>query len=513
MRLRIQAEDVLNVILDSGGPAAKKNLDTVFQELQVLQIELEMQNDELRLANEQLEIERMRFAGIYDLAPVGYFILNHQGYINEVNAVGLNMLETARNNMQRKRLIHFVAPEHTENFYSFFQQLPRTTEKKSEQFKFISATGREFYGQAEGRAINGGAQCYIAVVDITENIQSGLRLSEISERLQLAMDTSLAGTWELHLPSMHFYLDERNNNICDAGPGKFDNTYSSFIGLIHPDDRFMVDQHFRTAINGGKEIDIGCRFVNKGQVHFASIRGRLVYTAVPASQRFVGIIWDVTEKKVLEEKADASRMDRQKEITIAALHAEENERKRISEALHDSVSQLLYGIKLQLAEKDYVEAINKANKLLDVAIKETRNISFELAPSILTDFGLPATIDELCQRLSTPHVQIDAQILGFNARSELFLEGTIFRIIQELVNNCMKHSRASYIHISLKKGRLIEILVTDNGRGFEYEKLNRKTTGAGLTSIKNRLTLYNGKLDISSAPGKGTTVRVQLAVS
>jgi signal transduction histidine kinase len=284
--------------------------------------------------------------------------------------------------------------------------------------------------------------------------------------------------------------------------------------LINPDDHFVVDQHFRTAINAKTEIDISCRFVSTtDQIHFAHIRGCLVSASVPVSLRFVGIIWDITEKKLLEERNEALRIDRQREITAATLHAEENERKRISEALHDSVSQLLYGIKLQLSAKNYAEAIAKANKLLDTAIQETRNISFQLAPSILADFGLAATINELCRRLSTPNVRMEARISGFSTPGELFPEETIFRIIQELVNNCIKHSGATHLQISVRKNKAIEILVTDNGKGFEYEKLNNPPKGAGLTSIRNRLALYNGKLDISSAPGKGTTVRVQLIVS
>ncbi|HWD86797.1 MAG TPA: ATP-binding protein [Mucilaginibacter sp.] len=509
--LRARAEQVLDRALDRSRPDAKENLDIVFQELQVLQIELEMQNDELRSANELLEIERMRFAGIYDLAPVGYFILNHDGYVEEANLVGLKMLEIEKTGIRRERLMHFVAESHRNQFHDFYHLLLRTADKKSGQFKFISHTGREFYGQAEGRAINRSSQCYVAIVDITENNLSRLRLAEISDRMQLAMDASSAGTWELHLPSMQFYLDDRTHRICCGEPGRFNNTYSSFIDLVHPDDHFMVDQHFRTAINTGKEVDVACRFVSSGkQISFANIRGHLVDTAMTGGQRFVGIIWDVTEKKLAEGKADAMRIERQKEVTVAVLQAEEKERRRISESLHDSVSQLLYGIKLQLSEQDQADAIAKANKLLDVAIREARNIAFELAPSILTDFGLAATIDELCQRLSTPHMLIDAQISGFNARGDLFMEGIIFRIIQELVNNSMKHSGATHVQISLKKQKLIEIIVTDNGRGFEYNKFDRKTSASGLTSIRNRLTLYNGKLDISSAPGKGTTVRVQL---
>lgn len=504
---------MFNIVSDHRSPAPKKDFDAVFQDLQIMQIELEMQNDELLVSNEQLEAERMKFTGIYDLAPVGYFILNLRGVINQVNAVGVKMLEVDKAVIEGKKLIQFVASDHRDIFYSFFGKLLRSGEQHDGQFKFISHTGHEFYVRAEGCAISSVSQCYIAIIDITENIRAHMQLTEVSERLQLAMDTSDAGTWELHLPSMHFYLDSHNHDICFAGPDRFDNTYSSFIALIHPDDHFMVDQHFRTAINARTEIDISCRFVSAtDQVHFAHIRGRLVDTSVPASQRFVGIIWDVTEKWLLEEKAEALRIDRQKEITTAALHAEENERRRISEALHDGVSQLLYGIKLQLSEKNYAEAIAKANKLLDTVIQETRNISFQLAPSILADFGLAATINELCRRLSTPHVQIDAHVSGFSTPSELFLEETIFRIIQELVNNSMKHSGATHIHISVKKNKLIEILVTDNGKGFKYEKLDIPPKGAGLISIRNRLALYNGKLDISSAPGKGTTVRVQLAV-
>jgi signal transduction histidine kinase len=512
-RLRAQAEQVFNIAADHSSPAPKQNFDAIFQDLQIMQLELEMQNDELHLANELLEIERLKFAGIYDLAPVGYFILNQQAVINQVNAVGAKMLEAGKGSIEGKKLMQFVAPDHRDIFFSFFEQLPCSGGQHSAQFKFISRSGREFYARAEGCAIGSASQCYIAIMDMTENIRTHLQLTEISERLQLAMDTSAALTWELHLPSMHFYLDARKHDICFIEPDRFDKTYSSFMALIHPDDQFMVDQHFRTAINARTEIDIICRFVGAtDQVHFAHIRGRLIDTSVPASLRFVGIIWDITQKKVQEERAEVLRIDRQREITAAALYAEENERKRISEALHDSVSQLLYGVKLQLSEKNYAEAFAKANKLLDTAIQETRNISFQLAPSILADFGLAATINELCRRLSTPHVQIDAQISGFSAPGELFLEETIFRIIQELVNNCMKHSGATYIQISLKKDKLIEVLVTDNGKGFKYDNLAKPPKGAGLISVRNRLALYNGKLDISSAPGQGTTVRVQLTV-
>jgi PAS domain-containing protein len=93
----------------SAAPADGKDVDLLLQELQVHQIELEMQNDELRSANEQLEHQQIRFSGIYDLAPIGYLILDQNGLIEEVNNAGLTLLGNLRGRLQGKRLITFVA--------------------------------------------------------------------------------------------------------------------------------------------------------------------------------------------------------------------------------------------------------------------------------------------------------------------------------------------------------------------------------------------------------------------
>jgi signal transduction histidine kinase len=198
----------------------------------------------------------------------------------------------------------------------------------------------------------------------------------------------------------------------------------------------------------------------------------------------------------------------EKEITLATLLAEEKERKRISEALHDSVSQLLYGVKLHLAEGDQ-QAIAKANRLLDHAIEETRNISFALAPSTLSEFGLPATLDELCNRLSTAHMKITCKAVGFDARGDLLVECNIFRIIQELVNNGIKHSNGNYIHVCLRKTNKIEVTVSDNGKGFNHNQPNQRL-GTGLTSIKNRVKVFNGSFVIASSGREGTRITINI---
>jgi signal transduction histidine kinase len=184
--------------------------------------------------------------------------------------------------------------------------------------------------------------------------------------------------------------------------------------------------------------------------------------------------------------------------------------------LHDSVGQLLYGIKMQLDQlysaKQTSADTHQLYELLNSAVKETRDIAFELAPSILTDFGLPTTITELAHRFSTPQLQIRTQITGFTERLDLFLETCIFRIIQELINNCMKHSGARIIDLCVTQKDFIEIVIHDNGQGFDVKQQEARPTGSGFSSIKNRIGLYNGTLNVKSEPGKGTTIGIILSM-
>jgi PAS domain S-box-containing protein len=496
------------------------HLQRLLEDLHMHQAELEMQNDELRIANEKLELHQIKFSNIYDLAPMGYYILDKHGLINEVNNAGTALLETARSNILNARLQSFVAPVDRDAYHIFFREMLNSGKKQSCQLKMTSCRGREFYVQVEGIALTPGhtlpMQCDIAVIDVTERVRMENALAKTKERLELALEASSSGTWELELDTMKFYLDEFNYQTCAIPGGEFDGRYHTFISLIHPDDRANVDHQFRVALNSQKPIDIICRFDNqRGITCFASIRGHVI-TEPEQPNRFVGIMMDISAKKKMEDDAIRYKLEEQRNIALATIQAEENERARMSEALHDSVSQLLYGIRLKLNTlfdcEDPAATMRDVYGLLDMAVQETRNISFELAPAVLGDFGLRATIDEMAKRLSTPKMLIKTKLTRLNERFGLPLEANIFRILQELVNNAMKHAAASLITIEVVKGKRIELYVSDNGKGFEAVKPENIASGMGLTSIRNRLSLYNGDLHIESKPGKGTTVKIKLEI-
>jgi PAS domain S-box-containing protein len=330
--LRSKAEKMLADIGQRKLTADDDHMQAVFQELQVHQIELEMQNDELKTANEELELQQLKFSSIYNLAPLGYFILNSHCIIEEVNNTGALLIKGGKAGLLGKRITQFIAPEFTDTFYRFFKDMQATHAKQSCQLSMISKAGIEFYAQVEGTAINslmtgGAAQYYIAIIDITDRIQAGKKLAETKERLELSLEASSAGIWELDLNTMEFYLDEFNYHICAVPEGGFDGRYLTFLNFIYPDDRQMVDEQFRKSINYEKGIDVVCRLINRqGGVCYASIRGHVI-NEPGQTKRLVGIMMDITAKKRIEEETVVLKNNQQRLIALATLNAEEKREK------------------------------------------------------------------------------------------------------------------------------------------------------------------------------------------
>jgi signal transduction histidine kinase len=236
----------------------------------------------------------------------------------------------------------------------------------------------------------------------------------------------------------------------------------------------------------------------------------------------LGILHDVTERLKLEEERTTLKLKRQKDLLNAILEAQETERRRIAETLHNGLAQTLYAAKLNLDQMYIVksdatqvkEAQDKASELLADAIKETRNISHELIPTILEDFGLRGAIDDICKKYAQSNFSIQAEIYGFEEEIDKYLEVALYRITQELANNVIKHAQASNVHIHLVQGGLgILLKVSDNGRGFNVAAVMQSVQGIGLKTIKDRVKLLNGDMDIKSLPGQGTTVTIKIPYS
>ena len=222
---------------------------------------------------------------------------------------------------------------------------------------------------------------------------------------------------------------------------------------------------------------------------------------------------DVTDRDRLAETATRQRLRQQQEVLAAILDTQESERKRIAEALHNGLGQLLYATKLSLADGLAPAAPREALKLLEEAIRTTRTISFELTPGILEDFGLRTALEELVKRIAPTGLPVRLHLTNLDQRLRLPVEITVYRVVQELLNNVMKHAAATevVVHVAREQGR-VEVSVEDNGRGFEPATLAAQPlAGIGLAGVRNRVALLGGELYIHSQLGRGTIVSFEVS--
>lgn len=226
----------------------------------------------------------------------------------------------------------------------------------------------------------------------------------------------------------------------------------------------------------------------------------------------LAIARDVSQLKETEKELSNLRLQQQKKILNAIIMTQEKERKRIGEELHDGVGQLLYGALAKVQSFKNVDP-SKMNEVLDIvqeAIKDVRSISFELVPAVLKDHGLEVALRSLFQRVLPQHLEVVLSIENLHHRLPEKLEFAIYRIVQELVNNTVKHAKASMVYIRIvSEAQGHRLKVRDNGRGFDISKIDPMSGGIGLQSIKNRVKLLGGHIEMRSG-STGTQVEIFL---
>jgi len=220
---------------------------------------------------------------------------------------------------------------------------------------------------------------------------------------------------------------------------------------------------------------------------------------------------------------------REKELEILTgvrVQAQEEERRRIARELHDGLGQMLTAIKFNLeivgdsidSTTHEYKRIEDMKELLDRVMKEAREISYDLMPSVLDDFGLVPALQLLCERMTKRiNVAINFHTQGLTERLEPKMEVSLYRIAQEALNNVAKHAAATEVEVQIIRHRDgIRMTVEDNGKGMSSEWRSQKKdklTGMGLVGIRERTASFNGKFTIDSSPGRGTVLTVDIPLT
>jgi signal transduction histidine kinase len=228
----------------------------------------------------------------------------------------------------------------------------------------------------------------------------------------------------------------------------------------------------------------------------------------------------IAEQRFLLEQEKVEKLKKESILiaTQAVLSGEEIERRRLARDLHDGLGGMLSGIKLKLSnikgtfvlDKESAKNFDNAIQGLDASVKEMRRVAHNLMPEVLVKYGLKEAINDFCSEFdASANKKLKFRFYGIPQRIDQNKEIGVYRIMQELVNNAIKHAEAGNILVQLvQETYRLSLTVQDNGKGFNV-KIIDECKSVGLNSIKTRVKSLNGILDINSTPGKGTEIEVE----
>jgi PAS domain S-box-containing protein len=497
-------------------------------ELQVHQIELEMQNEELRYARaerEQMEALLGKYSDLYDFAPVGYFNLDHGGIVRAVNLTGTVFLGVSRSLLIGRRLELFISNETRPVFQDFLDKVFTSETKETCEIVFQKERRSPLFVQVEAVLSESREECRAVVIDITQRIQAekALRMSQFfidKASLGILMGQGdakilfanehgarMLGYTQDELCSMNFFdIDpsltpefwlEHRKKLTDTGSNTFESVHRRKDGTIFP-------------------VEVTVNYLQfQGQVFSCSF------------------YHDITERKRAEEALQKSRdelevrvRERTEQLTSLTAElslAEERERRRIATELHDQVGQtlILSKIKLEslshaLLPESFSKLAGEIREYLDQSIEEIRSLTFQLSPPLLYEVGLEAAVEWLGEEFEGKYgFRVEFQDDGKKKPLDEEASVALFQMVRELLLNIAKHAKAKKVRVSVGKvSDKIKISVADDGSGFELTGLRHKNKGSGfgLFNICHRIEYMGGRFKIKSKIDQGTSVTLMLPV-
>jgi PAS domain S-box-containing protein len=420
--------------------------------------------------------------------------------------------------------------------------------RPSGEIRWLSARGRGYYDE-KGNVVRVVGNN----MDITERVQAREVLQEREQRLRIALDASRGGSWTWDARTGHVDWDDRFRELYGFAAEEPASSVEAWSGRVHEEDRPRVlgvlDEVLRTPERNGWENTF--RIVRPdGTVAWIESRGQADRDADGHLVRITGLDLDVTERRRAEEVLQARRAEerdralrKEAEEALRRSHAEleqrtlqlrrlasqltlaeQTARRQLARTLHDGLQQLLFsaGMTLEEAMKthpqdDHVELLQRARSDIKEAVEAARTLSVNLFPPVLHLGGLPAALTWLARRTREQYnvvVNVTADPQANPEASDVRI--LLFEAVRELLFNTVKHAGIDRVDVNLAlgPGDTIQIQVSDEGVGFDPGASNldqnRQQAGLGLFSIQERLALLGGRLDIQSAPGKGSRFAVTL---
>ena len=354
-------------------------------------------------------------------------------------------------------------------------------------------------------------------VEITEEAKLQEQLTNSIERYNFVNEAT----------SDAIYDWEISNNIIYRGKGfaLLFGYHEPYITLdyrftrIHPSDVKKIRSVYLNALEDPrmKRWNVKYRFKDAKGIYRNVVDKAFIIRENDKAIRVIGAIQDITEYNQLQEKLVLQEESKKRAIVRSIIETQEKERRQLSVELHDNVNQILSSCKLmlELAKENKEKApllTEKSYQSIQLAIAEIRKISHNLNPSAVEDFGLKEAIAEMVDKINlSEKVKVNFK---FSTGKKALLNSedkiAIYRIIQEQLNNIVKHADAKNVLVEIAmKSSQVHLLIEDDCNGFNSKKAN---TGIGLKNIHHRVEYYHGTISIVTARKKGCRMIITLNI-
>ncbi|XHR28338.1 MAG: PAS domain S-box protein [Chthoniobacteraceae bacterium] len=513
----------------------------VLHDLHVHQIELEMQNEELRRAQTELEASRERYFDLYDMAPVGYFTLSEKGMIQEANLTAAKLLGVERGALVKQPLTRFILCEDQDIYYKHHRQLVETRLPQVCELRLTQIEGAPFWANVETIATTGreGAPAYRMVIsDITKRkraeealdiAREGLERSVRERTGELQIANIALGESEGRFRQMAenvrevFWLADAERTYAYYTSPAYEEIWGrpreelarnpcAWMDAVHPEDRELANETFRLIGESGVPGSCEYRIIQPdGSVRWILDQGSPVRDDTGRVYRMAGVARDITERK----KTEAALIRLQEEL----LKISEREKQLIAQELHDGLCQHLSGTAMmgsllyrRLSEEGSPEAGNakQIGDLLKIGVDEARNLAHGLHPVRAGSDGLEEALMQYAKTATNLfHIQCTFRYDKSVSVESQDVATHLFRITQEAVNNAMKHGQASRVFITLKNsGQGLILAIRDNGVGIPEDR--PLSTGMGIQIMHHRAAAIDAEITIRRAGKRGTVVTCKL---
>ncbi len=530
---KLQLIDKIKQIEADSKTSLDQSVTHLLHELQTHQIELEMQNRELREAQQRLEEARDRYADLYDFAPIGYLTLDETGRILEINLTGAAMLGDERANITGKPFSARLARNDSQQFFLYLNRVFHSaggsnivTEVKIKRY------GNERDVSLESAPMTGAAgqsrACRMIMTDISEQKRATGALQQTLSAQEALLDT---------IPAMVFFkdMDLRYTAVSQGCQDFFGRPAAYLLGktnfdLMPREQAEGFQQIDRAALLSGQPIRNREQVVSdtKGNQFIFSISLAPYFGPDGKIAGLVGVSVDVTAIREAERRSQ-DLLQQNRLLTQQLFNLQESERRHLARELHDELGQWLTAIQAEAeaicsssgaGREPKIHASAQAIGKSATAVQNViRRILLRLRPSLLDALGLTESLRELAiqWRQHHPKIVCDLELDGDLDTLPESLNITLYRLMQEALTNIASHAQAGHVKVWLRRvpgetsaPEHLLLTVQDDGQGMD-PRLPAK--GLGMLGMRERVIASGGEFISHSAPGQGLCIEIRLPVA